>query len=222
MVYKKVQWFADTLNIYRKTVENILDYLKIECNARAEYPVSALPTIQQFYETHDCRTFFNSMHTEINKQHALEKLRQNPDIIVLRDLVDYADQVKHWRLVALLNNRNIKVYKQQNVAYISKEDYNRLKSAFDDVINGVVHVRSHPEQEVFDFIQSIYSGELRRNVRDIIPPCELDIYAPDLHIAVEFNGQYWHSDISGTSKKYHEDKSLKCEAQGIRLIHIYE
>lgn len=36
------------------------------------------------------------------------------------------------------------------------------------------------------------------NVKNIIPPKELDIYIPDKHIAIECNGIYWHSDM----KKY--------------------
>ena len=50
---------------------------------------------------------------------------------------------------------------------------------------------------------------------------ELDIYIPEKHIAIEFNGNYWHSselkDIH-----YHQEKSLNCLKLGIRLIHIYE
>lgn len=55
-----------------------------------------------------------------------------------------------------------------------------------------------------------------------ISPYELDIYIPDLSIAIEVNGNYWHSVEEGCSKDYHLMKSLLCREKDIRLIHIYE
>lgn len=45
---------------------------------------------------------------------------------------------------------------------------------------------------------------------------ELDVYIPDLKIAIEYDGAYWHSDVNNYFK-YKE-----CRKQGIRLIHIIE
>lgn len=72
-----------------------MEYLNISSNEAAEYPISALPALKQFYETHDCRIFFNQAHAKVNEQSALSQLRQNPDVVVLRDIVDYQDQIKH-------------------------------------------------------------------------------------------------------------------------------
>ena len=60
------------------------------------------------------------------------------------------------------------------------------------------------------------------NDRKIIKPQELDIYIPDLKIAFEYNGLYWHSEKYGCGKEYHMKKTLKCEKLGIRLVHIFE
>ena len=57
--------------------------------------------------------------------------------------------------------------------------------------------------------------------RNIISPLELDIYMPDLKLAFEFNGLYWHSEVN-KENNYHLNKTEKCEEQGIQLIHIYE
>ena len=51
---------------------------------------------------------------------------------------------------------------------------------------------------------------------------ELDIYIPSKKIAIEFNGIYWHSEARGKFKNYHLDKTIRCEEQGIQLIHIFE
>ena len=50
---------------------------------------------------------------------------------------------------------------------------------------------------------------------------ELDIYLPELSLAFEFNGIYWHSQ-KFKPKYYHQDKTIKCYKNGIQLIHIWE
>ena len=81
---------------------------------------------------------------------------------------------------------------------------------------------SNEENEFYLYLQSIYKGEIIRNSRNIIPPLELDIYIPDLKIAIEFNGMYWHSTLKEKYKDYHLNKTIECEKRGIRLINIFE
>ena len=50
------------------------------------------------------------------------------------------------------------------------------------------------EKELLDFIKSNYNGEITHNDRSIIRPYELDIYLPDLRLAIEYNGNYWHAN----------------------------
>ena len=78
------------------------------------------------------------------------------------------------------------------------------------------------EYDVLTFIKQSYSGELRQGTRDIIPPYEIDIFLPDIKIAIECNGSYWHSELNGRGQHYHLDKTKGCESKGIRLIHIWE
>ena len=61
------------------------------------------------------------------------------------------------------------------------------------------------------------------NSRSIISPLELDIYIPELKLAIEYNGNYWHSTTHSESNKYyHLNKLQLCEEQGIKLISIFE
>lgn len=79
------------------------------------------------------------------------------------------------------------------------------------------------ESELLDYIKSIYDGEIETGDRSIISPLELDIVIPDKHIAIEFNGVFWHSDFNPRMcKTYHRDKSLKCIDKGYQLLHIWE
>lgn len=77
------------------------------------------------------------------------------------------------------------------------------------------------EKEVFQYINGIYNGDIKRSVKNIINPYELDIYMPELGIAIEFNGNYWHSSII-KDKEYHLNKTKLCGKKHIRLVHIFE
>ena len=80
---------------------------------------------------------------------------------------------------------------------------------------------SQYEDEITDFISTFYDGEIVRNTREIISPQELDIYIPEKKIAIEFNGDYWHSD-EYKEKDYHYNKFLKCKENGVLLVSIFE
>jgi len=85
---------------------------------------------------------------------------------------------------------------------------------------GSVHI-SGLEQNLFNFIYENHTGNIYQNIKNIIKPYELDIYLPELKIAFEFNGLFWHNEI-GTINTYHLNKTELSENKGIQLIHIYE
>ncbi len=87
--------------------------------------------------------------------------------------------------------------------------------------NPILNGTSFNEKEIINFITENYKGKIITNSKQIIPPQELDIYIPDLKLAFEFNGLYWHSEIY-KPKNYHLDKTELCESKGISLIHVYE
>jgi hypothetical protein len=80
---------------------------------------------------------------------------------------------------------------------------------------------SGAELKFKEFIQENYEGEIITNSKQIITPYELDIYLPELKLAFEFNGLWWHNELY-KEKKYHLQKTEACEEQGLHLIHIYE
>ena len=82
--------------------------------------------------------------------------------------------------------------------------------------------RSKNEEKLYQLIKNSYSSNVLHSVRSVISPYELDIYIPDLKLAIEYNGCYFHSIEMGTPKDYHLNKSLACRNLGIRLIHIYD
>ncbi len=59
------------------------------------------------------------------------------------------------------------------------------------------------------------------NDRQIIYPRELDFYLPQHNLAIEFDGIYFHSELSNKNKRYHISKTLACNNKNIQLIHIW-
>ncbi|MCK9416326.1 hypothetical protein M0Q97_06680 [Candidatus Dojkabacteria bacterium] len=82
------------------------------------------------------------------------------------------------------------------------------------------YTNSGHEIQIKNFILESLNN-IKSNNRNIIKPLELDIYLPDLKLAFEFNGLYWHNELN-KEKNYHLNKTELCEQQGIQLIHIYE
>lgn len=81
---------------------------------------------------------------------------------------------------------------------------------------------SNPEIEIVKFIRECSEVVVRTSDRTVIPPFELDIYIPELQIAIEYCGLYWHSELVGKNNTYHLNKHVACQQKGIRLITIFE
>jgi len=81
---------------------------------------------------------------------------------------------------------------------------------------------SKGEKEVRDYINSIYNGKMVLNNKTVIYPYEIDIFLPDLNIAIEYNGDYFHKEGEMKPVGYHQMKTALCESHNIKLIHIWE
>lgn len=80
---------------------------------------------------------------------------------------------------------------------------------------------SKGETEVYNFIEQNYSGEIISRDRKVLGGNELDIYIPELKLAFEFNGVYWHNELN-KSPLDHKNLSHRCKDVGIQLIHIWQ
>ena len=87
--------------------------------------------------------------------------------------------------------------------------------------NPINSLQSDKENQLLKFISNNYKYEIITSDRKILKPYELDIYLPDLKLAFEFNGLYWHNELY-KDKKYHLNKTEECLKKNIQLIHIWE
>lgn len=85
---------------------------------------------------------------------------------------------------------------------------------------------SKGEQEVLSFVKAHYPSAAKKRFfpKDIEQKSlEVDVFIPELNLAIEYNGTYWHSELGGgKDKQYHLNKYNFLQDQGIQLIQIWE
>lgn len=62
--------------------------------------------------------------------------------------------------------------------------------------------------------------EFKKSDRITIAPKELDVFVSSKNIAIECNGEYFHSERR-LSQHYHDEKRVDCEAKTIRLFQFF-
>jgi len=82
---------------------------------------------------------------------------------------------------------------------------------------------SKDEKSISDFLKTISDYKIVENSYDIIPPLEVDILIPEIKLAIEYCGLYWHGELIGKKpRNYHLSKMKLCNSKGTQLITIFE
>lgn len=76
------------------------------------------------------------------------------------------------------------------------------------------------EDKVADYLK-LLGVNFVRNERKKISPYELDFFLPEYNIAIEINGNYWHSELK-KDKNYHFMKWQLCQQAGVDLYQFFE
>jgi hypothetical protein len=181
-----------------------------------------------------CKKHVSEVKTRlsVSRYKRIEKLkntRLQTDFSILFDYLD-DDQINKLLLGELMSTDKIR----SKCPICGEYDYHTLRNIF-TISTSKLRLGNMPlcrkcrvslsssryESEIADFISTLYTGELVRNSRDIIFPLELDLYYPEKHIAIEFNGDYWHSELY-KDKDYHYSKFKSCLENDIVLVSIFE
>jgi len=124
-----------------------------------------------------------------------------------------------------INSDEIRIMCKKNHEYTIHKDLlkNRLRFNVEPCLlcNPINSHQSDKENKLLNFIKENYNGEIIISDRKVLDGKELDIYLPELNLAFEFNGVYWHNELY-KENKYHLNKTEECEKQGIQLFHIWE
>lgn len=189
---------------------------------------------------------------EIPSKEELEFLYRTMSIIDILQLYNigqncFYDWLKHHNIEKIEHGQKVSIIKQKKFLErfdLNKEqiesDYKRLgcmralaieyKCSMTTIkklfkmynVEAIFAKTSVGQTEVARFIESLgFTASL--NDRETISPLELDIVVIDKNLAIEYCGNFYHSETWGNkTKDYHLKKFLKCRDVGIDLITIFD
>jgi hypothetical protein len=80
-------------------------------------------------------------------------------------------------------------------------------------------VHSSLEKHIHNILTS-WNYKFIKSDRQIISPKELDVFIPSQSLAIECNGEYFHSDKK-LGRTYHDKKRKECEEKNVRLLQFF-
>jgi len=192
-----------------------------------DIPLKNKSVINKLIDTNNLKYNNNSpLQSENIRKKSLITLFQNFGVYNPMKSEIIKNKVKVTKIFNLINKYkkldiiNIN-YEKQEYEFLCEQDhhffissvllYNRLKTktilcTICNPINS--YTNSGYENQLYNYIKENYNNDIVLNSRNIISPNELDIYLPDLKIAFEFNGVYWHNEINKING-YHQMKDVK-------------
>ena len=148
----------------------------------------------------------------------IKKFELENDCTLVKNL-----EFKH--IQKIISSLNINLIFEYDRSFIRNKDLDLPKFSELDEMFEKDKLSSSYELEMYEWLKSIYSGDICTNRYDIIRDSEakqLDFLIPEKKLAIEFNGNYYHSVNTGKDKNYHLNKTQLCQKKDIRLIHIFE
>jgi hypothetical protein len=197
-----VQFPAQSLVVRKNTIATLESKYGKGITSTQQVPLVYEKTKASNYKKYgEYHTNHNAMSNEVLQQLKSYDWLYNQHVIKHRSVFDISNElgISSSTVLHFLNLHNIEYTK------------------------GVGGGVSTGEEEIRQFIQSIIPDEpIKYSCSDIISPKHLDIFLPNMKIAVEYNGLYWHSDKIRPSPSYHLNKTKLCASKGIKLIHVME
>ena len=162
-----------------------------------------------------CKNISNGTKVGMKKW-AIKKEQQVNDYCINNNYVRLSKLIQIYGSGFIQNDiLNLNMIQYQHKILISKDDIPKIEEYAN------IKVRSKHETYLYNLVK-LYCPDALQNTRTIIHNRELDIYIPQLKLAIEFNGIYYHSIENGMDKDFHLNKSIECRNYNIRLIHIYQ
>ena len=147
--------------------------------------------------------------------------------------------------------QNMKLTREDIVKYVSNTDFKlldietykkcintniKLKCSKGHVFNITVNnfkntkrctkcfcVSSSGQTDIYNYVKSLYKGEVLLNDRKAIKPLEIDVYMPELKFGIEFDGLYWHSEtVKKDIKKSIIKKTKNIKDSNINILMVFE
>lgn len=175
-------------------------------------------------KNYDLAFFRGKSHTEVSKKKislSSKKTAENKKIKSIIDATKRLLEVGYTVVDVEDNFLKIKCNKCNNLFSRSRQYATESKICYKmcHTCYPITSGSSNQEKDLINFLSSYV--KLEKNNRKILSPREIDILIPNLNLAIEYNGLYWHSEIF-KDKNYHLNKKNDSLASGYRMIHIFE
>lgn len=194
-------WIYEQKITQQKSIEQIANDLNISIT-----PVIKYLKKYELYRLNDARNRNSASFTILRDKEKLQEYYESGLTCeqIAEKLSTTKSTISRWLRIHQIQTREPNSY-ERKVKKISKE-----------------------ETGLYDYVCSIYDGEVRQSNRSVLNGKELDIYIPNKKLAIEYNGLFSHyyrpHETTGAlvkDKKYHLQKTLECEKQGIQLLQIF-
>jgi len=165
-----------------------------------------------------------------------EKFQQNNTCLKIKNQTDKAIELSRYGNIETIveeYNNNYRLFQNIIIENIkqdtgieisSKQLYNRIHNA-----ENYQKRKSYSQEEFGNILKEIFKDNvIKEDDKTLIFPQEVDFYIPELNIAFEFNGDYWHSDrimqmnYHMSAAQYHQIKKDKLQQKGITLFYVWE
>ena len=169
------------------------------------------------------KTCSKECQKELVQKNIKETLRNkyNKDITNVFQLDEVKSKIKdYW-------NKNYNVDNPTQVEEIKEKQKNTFikNHGYYSPASCHKHGNTRIENSMFNLIKELLPNvAIIKNTKQIIKNpetncyLELDIYIPDLNIAIEYNGSYWHNRNDTERENL---KTKLCKEKGIKLFHIW-
>ena len=197
------------------------------------------------WETVDVNNRSGMFETHLLKEHGITKLQyleEHPDdrgyFTLVNKSLDRKMETDNRKYVccaicgkkfARLDWRHLAKHGITKSEYIAKYSWNTVSDELhENLSQHMIEINknmkpmftSRPELDIMSFIEG-FGVKCISGDRKILNGKELDIYIPSLNFAIEYNGNFWHSD-NIVDKNKHLYKTELCKKMGIKLLQIFE
>lgn len=222
-------------DVIKKQLQNRMDKHGVQCILQLdEYKLKSKQTKKERYNNE----YYNNH--EKYKETCLTKYNVDNILKLPSNRIKSRKKIVNRVFIKLFNGK----FKDRIIPLFNIDDYDTVQTQYkfqcvkcnsifyDDINDGKIPrcLNCYPvkqsslcEHEIIDFIKTINKDIVILNKqKNLIYPFEIDIYLPEYKLAIEYNGNYWHSELNGKDKNYHLNKTKLCQLNSIRLIHIFE
>ena len=236
-LYDRRKYYQETGNYWW---EQWFDIVKVKDDAVKKCPYCDWATVDVenksgAFEVH-LRTAHNMSKTDYIKEHPEEreyfalvnpsldiKMETDPEKFVICQLCGEkmgAINDSHLKRHHITKEKYIDLFGREGM--ISKTFHRRLSEIAVETNKNMKPVFvSKPEKEIGAFLAE-HNIEYISGERKLLNGKELDIYVPECHLAIEYNGNLWHGEKNGKDPTSHVTKTNMCQERGIDLIQIFE